>query len=104
MPTATSTLRASLENHNETFETLLSLIPTQYYLVCDDNNAQVCFHCLALQAYLHNSHRLHPGTTRIKKCSRHQSKRSRRPLRKRVVKRHVRLHVFTFDISIINGV
>lgn len=52
MPTATSTLQASLEKHNETFETLLSLIPAKYYLVRDDNNDQVGFHCLAVRAYI----------------------------------------------------
>ena len=31
--TPTATLRASLEKHNETFETLLKLIPAQYYFV-----------------------------------------------------------------------
>jgi len=41
MPTATSVLRASLEKHNETFETLLSLIPAKFYLPRDDNNDQV---------------------------------------------------------------
>jgi hypothetical protein len=37
----TSILRASLEKHNETFETLLSLIPAKFYLARDDNNDQV---------------------------------------------------------------
>jgi hypothetical protein len=41
MPTAPSVLRASLEKHNETFETLLSLIPAKFYLAHDDNNDQV---------------------------------------------------------------
>lgn len=41
MPTPTSVLRASLEKHNETFETLLSLIPAKFYLARDDNNDQV---------------------------------------------------------------
>ena len=41
MPTATPVLRASLEKHNETFETLLSLIPAKFYLPRDDNNDQV---------------------------------------------------------------
>ncbi|KAF8477641.1 surfeit locus protein 6-domain-containing protein [Russula ochroleuca] len=40
MPTAPSVLRASLEKHNETFETLLSLIPAKFYLAHDDNNDQ----------------------------------------------------------------
>jgi hypothetical protein len=50
MPTTTSILQASLEKHNQTFETLLSLIPAKYYLVRDgdDNNDQVCFHCITL--------------------------------------------------------
>lgn len=49
MPTTTSILQASLEQHNQTFETLLSLIPAKYYLVrdSDDNNDQVCLHCIA---------------------------------------------------------
>jgi hypothetical protein len=52
MPSTTSVLQASLEKHNQTFETLLSLIPAKYYLVRDDddNNDQVCFHCPALCA------------------------------------------------------
>lgn len=33
--TPTATLRASLERHNETFESLLKLIPAQYYFVDD---------------------------------------------------------------------
>lgn len=41
MPTAPPVLRASLEKHNETFETLLSLIPAKFYLPRDDNNDQV---------------------------------------------------------------
>ncbi|KAI0031757.1 surfeit locus protein 6-domain-containing protein, partial [Vararia minispora EC-137] len=36
MPTPPSTLRASLEAHNATFESLLRLIPAKYYLVHDD--------------------------------------------------------------------
>ncbi|KAI0301359.1 60S ribosome biogenesis protein Rrp14-domain-containing protein [Russula brevipes] len=38
MPTATPVLQASLEKHNETFESLLSLIPSKYYRVRDDDN------------------------------------------------------------------
>ncbi|KAH6902022.1 surfeit locus protein 6-domain-containing protein [Coprinopsis sp. MPI-PUGE-AT-0042] len=34
-PTPQATLRASLERHNETFESLLKLIPAQYYIVND---------------------------------------------------------------------
>ena len=41
MPTTTSVLRPSLEKHNETFETLLSLIPARFYLARDDDNGQV---------------------------------------------------------------
>ncbi|CAA7263382.1 unnamed protein product [Cyclocybe aegerita] len=36
MPTPAAALRASLEKHNETFESLLKLIPAQYYIVNDD--------------------------------------------------------------------
>ncbi|KAH9034709.1 surfeit locus protein 6-domain-containing protein [Lactarius pseudohatsudake] len=35
-----STLRASLEKHNQTFESLLSLIPPKYYLPQDDEDQQ----------------------------------------------------------------
>ncbi|KAI9438356.1 surfeit locus protein 6-domain-containing protein [Lactarius indigo] len=35
-----STLRASLEKHNQTFESLLSLIPAKYYLPQDDEDQQ----------------------------------------------------------------
>ncbi|KAF8643359.1 hypothetical protein AX16_009087 [Volvariella volvacea WC 439] len=38
MPTATATLRASIERHNETFESLLKLIPAKYYLVQDGDS------------------------------------------------------------------
>jgi len=92
MPTATSILQASLERHNDTFETLLSLIPARYYLVHEDNNDLVCLFCLALQ-HIYSSHRAHLGTTRIRKCSWHQSRRSKRPLKKPVVKRHVGRHL-----------
>ena len=34
-------LQASLEKHNEAFESLLKLIPAKYYLVQDDAEAQV---------------------------------------------------------------
>ncbi|KAH9171888.1 SURF6-domain-containing protein, partial [Lactarius sanguifluus] len=37
---AMSTLRASLEKHNQTFESLLSLIPAKYYLPHDDEDQQ----------------------------------------------------------------
>ena len=40
MPTATSVLQASLEKHNEAFESLLKLIPAKYYLVNEDAEAQ----------------------------------------------------------------
>ncbi|KAI0062540.1 hypothetical protein BV25DRAFT_1870297 [Artomyces pyxidatus] len=40
MPTPTATLQASLKKHNETFETLLGLIPAKYYLVHDDVDDQ----------------------------------------------------------------
>ncbi|KAI0698977.1 surfeit locus protein 6-domain-containing protein [Cerioporus squamosus] len=40
MPTATSVLQASLEKHNEAFESLLRLIPAKFYLVQDDAEAQ----------------------------------------------------------------
>jgi hypothetical protein len=94
MPTATSILQASLEKHNETFETLLSLIPAKYYLVRDDNNDQVRFHCPAVRAYLPNNPRVHLDITRIKKCSRDQNRRSKRRPRKRVVKRYACLTLF----------
>ncbi|RDB17061.1 Ribosomal RNA-processing protein 14 [Hypsizygus marmoreus] len=35
MPTAATTLKASLEKHNDTFESLLKLIPAKYYIVQD---------------------------------------------------------------------
>jgi len=41
MPTATATLRASLEKHNNTFESLLRLIPAQYYIVNEETEEQV---------------------------------------------------------------
>ncbi|TFK65005.1 hypothetical protein BDN72DRAFT_801631 [Pluteus cervinus] len=37
MPTPAATLRASLEAHNDTFESLLKLIPPQYYLAPDED-------------------------------------------------------------------
>lgn len=41
MPTDAATLRASLERHNDTFESLLKLIPAKYY-IAQDNEEQVC--------------------------------------------------------------
>lgn len=41
MTTPAATLRASLERHNEEFESLLKLIPARFYLV-QDNEEQVC--------------------------------------------------------------
>ncbi|KAA1474599.1 SURF6-domain-containing protein [Dentipellis sp. KUC8613] len=38
MPTPLATLQASLEKHNATFESLLSLIPAKYYLVRDEGD------------------------------------------------------------------
>ncbi|KAF8905949.1 60S ribosome biogenesis protein Rrp14-domain-containing protein [Gymnopilus junonius] len=40
MSTASSTLRASLEKHNDAFESLLKLIPAQYYIVNDETEEQ----------------------------------------------------------------
>ncbi|KZV71228.1 hypothetical protein PENSPDRAFT_413348 [Peniophora sp. CONT] len=40
MATSTSSLLASLQAHNDTFESLLRLIPAKYYLVQDDVDAQ----------------------------------------------------------------
>ncbi|KAF7762436.1 hypothetical protein Agabi119p4_9029 [Agaricus bisporus var. burnettii] len=41
MPTPVATLRASLERHNDTFESLLGLIPARYYLAQDGNEDQI---------------------------------------------------------------
>ena len=41
MPTPAATLRASLEKHNDTFESLLKLIPAKYYIVEDQTEEQV---------------------------------------------------------------
>ena len=41
MPTPTETLRASLEKHNDTFESLLKLIPAQYYIIDEEGEEQV---------------------------------------------------------------
>ncbi|KAF9484252.1 hypothetical protein BDN70DRAFT_872743 [Pholiota conissans] len=40
MPTPAAILRASLEKHNDTFESLLKLIPPQYYIVNDETEEQ----------------------------------------------------------------
>ncbi|KAJ6508596.1 surfeit locus protein 6-domain-containing protein [Mycena sanguinolenta] len=40
MPTASSVLQASLEAHNDTFETLLKLIPAKYYLPLEQTEEQ----------------------------------------------------------------
>lgn len=37
MPTSQDVLRISIETHNDTFESLLRLIPPKYYLVTGDN-------------------------------------------------------------------
>jgi len=41
MPTSSAVLRASLERHNDTFESLLKLIPAQYYIVNEETEEQV---------------------------------------------------------------
>lgn len=41
MPTPVAVLRASLEKHNDTFESLLNLIPPQYYIVNEETEEQV---------------------------------------------------------------
>jgi hypothetical protein len=41
MPTPTAVLRASLERHNDVFESLLKLIPAQFYIVSDETEDQV---------------------------------------------------------------
>ncbi|KAH9926060.1 surfeit locus protein 6-domain-containing protein [Fomitopsis serialis] len=41
MPTPAADLRASLERHNQTFETLLKLIPARYYLVQEQSEEQI---------------------------------------------------------------
>lgn len=52
MPTSANDLQASLEKHNEAFETLLNLIPPKYYLVQELTDEQVHFlhllysHCI----------------------------------------------------------
>jgi hypothetical protein len=40
-PTPTAVLRASLERHNDVFESLLKLIPAQFYIVNDETEDQV---------------------------------------------------------------
>lgn len=43
MPTSTiSDIKSSLERHNDTFETLLKLIPAKYYIVQELTEEQVC--------------------------------------------------------------
>jgi 60S ribosome biogenesis protein Rrp14 len=41
MPTPTAVLRASLEQHNDVFESLLKLIPAQFYIIKDETEDQV---------------------------------------------------------------
>ncbi|KXN85271.1 Surfeit locus protein 6 [Leucoagaricus sp. SymC.cos] len=41
MPTPVATLRASLERHNDVFESLLKLIPAKYYLVPEESEEQL---------------------------------------------------------------
>lgn len=40
MPTPTTVLQQSLEKHNDTFETLLKLIPARFYLVHEESEEQ----------------------------------------------------------------
>ncbi|KZP06056.1 hypothetical protein FIBSPDRAFT_805242, partial [Athelia psychrophila] len=51
MPTSPAVLQKSLERHNETFESLLKLIPPKYYIVSDGPNGNE----LASSKYLKNS-------------------------------------------------
>lgn len=45
MPTPAAELRASLERHNKTFESLLKLIPARYYLVQEESEEQASTGC-----------------------------------------------------------
>jgi len=51
MPTPIPTLRASLERHNDAFESLLKLIPAQYYIVNDASEEQVRFSSISLAKF-----------------------------------------------------
>jgi hypothetical protein len=42
MPTSPAELQSSLERHNATFESLLSLIPPKYYIINDGADDQAC--------------------------------------------------------------
>lgn len=42
MSSSTSAIQSSLERHNDTFESLLKLIPAKYYLAKDPADDQVC--------------------------------------------------------------
>jgi hypothetical protein len=52
MPTPSSVLQSSLEAHNDTFESLLKLIPAKYYLPLEQTEEQVLLPCA-----IHSAHR-----------------------------------------------
>jgi hypothetical protein len=75
MPTATATLRASLEKHNNTFESLLRLIPAQYYIVNEETEEQVSSSLITLiKTPSTTSVRLLPNTKSTARNKRHLSK------------------------------
>ncbi|KAF9461795.1 surfeit locus protein 6-domain-containing protein [Collybia nuda] len=63
MPTASSTLKASLERHNDTFESLLRLIPAKYYIVSEQTEEQ------AASKYQKNSKKQKAPKQAIKEAS-----------------------------------
>jgi hypothetical protein len=58
MSSDVSELRESLERHNETFETLLKLVPAKYYIVNDNSDEVYCHVILSL---LHEADRGYHG-------------------------------------------
>jgi hypothetical protein len=71
MPTSVEVLRASVEAHNDTFETLLNLIPAKYYLAKDGHNADDNVRCLNFQSSIDESTR-RTGSVQVSKTQQKQ--------------------------------
>ena len=92
MLTSPDVLRASIESHNDAFESLLSLIPPKHYLVKEDDVDTVVRLCIE------NTPRVRPNlwitrslasTRNTARIEEHPSRQSRRRPKRRDAKRYV---------------
>jgi hypothetical protein len=89
MPTPSSVLQSSLESHNETFESLLKLIPAKYYIPLEQTEEQVLRLTYRIRHTELTCGRRLLNIKNIARSKRHPSRLSRRRPRKQSGKRRV---------------